>query len=201
MNRRASGRCMGTSHIGPLFSATPPPRLEAIRGPDAKPGLGRFSPAGSLHPCPPPYLLPAVAAARGPLDPLSDKAAGARAGNFKLLLETISSALLWESVQFSLLSPCCLSLELSLGFCFPCCPILAHMCMCVCVCETEDSSVLTLLPSLLDSISFSPLLLTWEQPKSAGIPASQGPLISLRIIISTWSTESGNRYQNYILLL
>ena len=46
------------------------------------------------------------------------------------------------------------------------------------MCKTEDGSVLTHLPSLLDSISLSPLLLTWEQPKSAGIPASQGPLIA-----------------------
>lgn len=119
----------------------PPPRFRAIRGLDAKPGLGRFSPAGSLYPCQPPYLLLALAAARRPLDPLSDRAAGARAGSFKLLLETISSALLWESVQFSLLSPCCLLLELSLGFCFPCCPILAHVCVCMCVCKTEDGSV------------------------------------------------------------
>ena len=134
MSRRASGWRVGTSHIGPLFSATPPRRLRAIRGPDAKPGLGRFSPAGSLHPCPPLYLLRALAAARGPLDPLSDRAAGARAGSFKLLLETISSALLWESAIFSPVSllpfagaipGVLLSL---LPYPGPC------VCMCMCVC-------------------------------------------------------------------
>lgn len=155
------------------FLCHPSPRRRAIRGLDAKPGFGRFSPAGPRPPLPTP-LLPILAAARGPLDLLSDGAVGARGASSEVPLETISSALLWESVKFCLLS---LSLPFSASTSGvrpsrspPACPLCGH------VCRRVRQRVLCVNASPLDlNLSLSPLLLLGEQPGSAGMPAGQGP--------------------------
>lgn len=152
------------------FLCHPSPRLRAIRGLDAKPGLGRFSPAGPDRPCPP-ALLPILAAARGPLDLLSDGAVGASGGQ----LQSASGNNFFSSALgvCEILYPVSLLHFSASGALPPLSPQPALRVHTRVYVKDRGGSVLMALS--LTSVSLSPLLLTWEQPRSAGDASQAGP--------------------------